>query len=231
MSPRARLPLRRTRSLKGAVAPTSTRGDVRTRAVRLASVLSFALASTAAQADSTPIRVHLRGTSRIEPRAGRSDGKLVLSGVLVDDAARPLVGEKIGVSLAADDDRTHPLSLAAGSAITACAGASGAEAQPTLARSDRVVVSTDDGGRFCVRVGLALGRYFARFAFDGSGRVDGTSAELVGDLSLYPVTLRFDPEPHVVDLDAPTPSTIDTIATVDDDGEIVRGRYRVVADQ
>jgi hypothetical protein len=187
------------------------------RILLVGTALSFGLASAPVGADSSAARVRVRGTSRIEPRAGRWEGKLVLSGVLVDDAARPLTGEKIGVSLAADGDRSHPLSLAAGSAVSACAGANAAEAQPTLVRSDLVVVSTDDGGRFCVRVGLAIGRYFARFAFDGSGRVDSTTAELTGDLSLNPVTLRFDPEPRIVDLDTPAPPTIDAIATVDDD--------------
>jgi hypothetical protein len=173
--------------------------------------------SGAANADAPPVVVHVRGTSRLEPRAARSDGELVLSGVLVDDAARPLAGERVAVSIANLADRGQPLSLATGGAVSACDGANGAATQPTLARVDLVVLPTDDGGRFCVRVGLGLGRYFARFVFAGSARVDGTSAELAGDLALNAVSLRFDPEPRIVELDATSPQTFDAIALVEDE--------------
>jgi len=198
------------------VRPTFTRpfaAVVRTVVVALTALLVCG----AARAEVNPVRVHVRGTSRIEPHAGRLEGKLVLSGVLVDDAARPLAGETVGVSIASDDDHAHPLSLAAGGAVAPCDGASGAGARPTLVRSDRVDLSTDSGGRFCVRIGVALTRYFAQLSFDGGPRVDGTHAELVGDLSLFAVTLRFDPEPRVVDLDATSAPTLDVLATVDDD--------------
>jgi hypothetical protein len=216
MSARFSLPLRRASSANRAVAPTFERLGSYVAPLFLVA-LSLFLVCGAAHADPNPVRVHIRGTSRIEPHAGRLDGKLVLSGVLVDDGARPLAGETVGVSVATDDDRAHPLSLAGGGAVAPCDGASGAGARPTLVRSDRVDVATDSGGRFCVQIELALSRYVARFSFDGGARVDGAQAEIAGDVSLHAVTLWFDPEPRVLDLDATSTPTLDAIATVDDD--------------
>jgi hypothetical protein len=167
-------------------------------------------------------RIHVRGTSRIDAHAARAAGKLVLSGTLVDDAARAAPGERIALTIAPKGDPAHAISLASGGIATACEGARGATAQPTLERADTIALKTDEGGRFCVRLGLARDRFVAHLAFGGAGNVDATQVDVPVDLSLKPLTMRFDPVPHVLALDGPPP-VIEVVATIDDEGTTTPG--------
>src|SRR5262249_21250076 len=76
---------------------------------------------------------------------------------------------------------------------------------------------TDDGGRFCVRIPIALDRYVAHLAWGGSQLVDGAKVDLQIDLSRRALVLRFDPEPRVLMLTSPAPS-VDVSAVIDDNG-------------
>ncbi|HEY5148104.1 MAG TPA: hypothetical protein VII82_15120, partial [Polyangiaceae bacterium] len=69
----------------------------------LASFLFFAvlLAPPPAAALTAPgIRVHLRGTARIDAHAARSQGKLVLSGIVTDDLGGGVPGMRVVVQIA-----------------------------------------------------------------------------------------------------------------------------------
>lgn len=191
------------------------------RAALAALVLVVAIV-VQARATAEQTRIHVRGGARVEAHAARASGKLVLSGALVDDAARALGGEKLTLSVAPKSDLSHPVSLATGGIATACEGARGATAQPTLERADTVALKTDEGGRFCVRLALARDRFVARLAFAGAPNIDGAQTEVHVDLSLKPLTIRFDPSPRVLALEGP-PAALDVVATIDDEGSTTPG--------
>ena len=140
----------------------------------------------------------------------------------MDDGARAVGGEKITVTVSPRGENQRPIELASGGVATACEGARGPTAQPTLERADTLALKTDEGGRFCVRLALARDRFVARLAFAGAGHVDATQTELPVDLSLKPLTMRFDPVPRVLALDEGT-TTLEIVATIDDEGNTTPG--------
>ncbi|MBV9946053.1 MAG: hypothetical protein JOZ69_04305 [Myxococcales bacterium] len=169
-------------------------------------------------------------------------GALVLAGSVVDDAARPLGGAQVAVSLerqegAGGDHARVPLltpepprgcgGTGAAPANTSVPTASSASSIRTatslpsvpVAHGDTALLTTDDSGRFCVRLGQPLSRYVARFEVMPSPLVDGASLALAVDLALPQVALRFDPEPSVVSLDDEV-AIVDVVASFDDDGAL-----------
>lgn len=191
----------------------------------LATSLAVALAvafPAPSRADAQLPRIHVRGGARIEAHAARASGKLVLSGALVDDAAHAVGGEKITLTIFPKGENARAIELASGGVATACEGARGPTAQPTLERADTLALKTDEGGRFCVRLALARDRFVARLAFTGAGHVDATQTEVPVDLSLKPLTMRFDPVPRVLALDAGT-TALEIVATIDDEGTTTPG--------
>jgi hypothetical protein len=146
-----------------------------------------------------PPRVRLHGSARIDAHWTRAttDGRLTLAGTVVDDAGRPVAGARLAVSLVHAVGPV-PLALSAASPEPCVGG----DARPTLERIDVMTVPADDAGRFCVRVLLAeRDRYLVHLESRATGWVDAAVFDLSVDLSLAPVTLRFDPERAVLSLD------------------------------
>jgi hypothetical protein len=168
-------------------------------------------------------RVHVRGTSRIDAHAARAGGKLLLSGTLVDDAARAVVGEKVAltITMPAKGNAARPLPIGSGAVAIAC-GDNASASGPTLERADSVSLKTDDGGRFCVRLTLPVDRYVAHLSFSSAGSIDSTQIDLPIDLALKPLSLAFDPLPRALSLEGP-PAALEVVATIDDDGASTPG--------
>jgi hypothetical protein len=194
------------------------------RAAVCACALTASLAAVTAtgRADGPPQpaqpqapRIHLKGSARLDAHAARASGRLVLSGTVVDDTARPLPGARVAVSItrASDALGVAPLSLST-SLPEPC---SDGGARPILDRADVLVLPTDDAARFCVRLGLATDRYVAHLESRASGLVDAATLDLPLDLALKPVTLRFDPERPVLSLDDET-TTLEVVASTEEDG-------------
>jgi hypothetical protein len=143
-------------------------------------------------------------------------GKLTLSGTVVDDAARPIGGARLGISIAAVG---HAAALPlAGASPEACVDGA---ARPALDRTDLLTVSADDAGRFCLRLHLfARDRYLVHIESHATGLVDGAGVDLPVDLALEPVTLRFDPERPILSLDddAGSVALIEVVASTEEDG-------------
>jgi hypothetical protein len=136
-----------------------------------------------------------------------------LSGTLVDDAARPIPGARLAISIV----RTvGPVPLTFGTASPEpCVGG---DARPSLERPD---VMTDGEGRFCVHLLLPeRDRYVVHLEVPATGWVDGAALDVPVDLALAPVTLRFDPEQSVLSLDeeAGRPSLIEVVASTEEAG-------------
>lgn len=169
-------------------------------------------------------RVHVRGTSRIDAHAARAGGKLLLSGTLVDDAARPVPGERVLLAIATKADTTHTLPIGSGVGATACSDSRDnvSALGPTLERTDTLSLKTDDGGRFCVRLSLPVDRYVAHLSFSAMGSIDATQVDLPFDLALKPLSLAFDPLPRALPLEGP-PAALEVVATVDDEGASTPG--------
>jgi hypothetical protein len=177
-----------------------------------ATVVFAAAATDTAQAAELP-RVQVRGIARVDVRAARSAGMLVLSGVVSDDLAAPVVGASVVVTVT-DGSSRDPAPPArriescnpAGDRIAA--GSAGGIALPT-----------DSESRFCVRLLLASGSYVARFEVLPSAFLDGTTVDLALDPARKAVTLRFDPEPSTLDIDGDALS-VDAVATTEENGEV-----------
>jgi hypothetical protein len=174
------------------------------------------LTFSGAGASSPHIRV--KGTARIDARAARAGGKLVLSGTVVDDAVRLLPGAHVTVAIARAAAPTNYGALAGTSAEPCWDGAS----RPVLERADVLSLPTDDAARFCVRMLLPTDRYVVHLESRGTGAagelVDPARLDLPVDLALEPVTLRFDPERPVLSLDEDGPTVLEVVASTEDDG-------------
>ncbi len=182
------------------------------------------------------MKIRVRGSGKIEARAARSEGQLILSGVLVDDAQQALAGETVTVLLNRDSDARDPttaeaLRAARGCDRTADAPPPGAEGRARAPRgplsyavrvagpteAPEIVLVTDEDGRFCFRSRLEPDRYSAHLAWRGSSLVERADTRLAFDTSRQALMLRFDPTPHVLSLDA-AQAAIDVVAIVDEDG-------------
>jgi len=87
-----------------------------------------------------------------------------------------------------------------------------ARALAALDRADR----TDEGGRFCMWVPLAVDTYAVHLELSPKDLLGPASADYSVDLTKRSVELRFDPEPRLFSLDAP-PASFDAVAAFDDD--------------
>ncbi len=170
------------------------------------------LAPDAIAADGPP-HVHVRGTARIEAHTARSSNKLVVSGTVVDDAARPIPGARVAVGIARATSPAGTATLA-GASPEAC---SDGAAPPVLERGDLLSLPTDDAARFCVRLALPTDRYVVHLESQPAAFVDGARLDLAVDLALEPVTLRFDPERPVLSLDDEG-TVLEVVASTEDDG-------------
>src|SRR5580700_9452977 len=170
-----------------------------------ARVVPFALlalvafsASTEAKESGTRIRV--KGFARIDAHAALAAGKLVVSGTVTDDAGRAAAEADVilAITRGSPGGGASPL----GAALPeSCRDAS---KPPALDGPERLRLPADASGRFCVRLWLPKDRYVANLEVGASGLLDGSRLEMRVDLSMKPVTLRFDPERAVLNLDEDT---------------------------
>ena len=174
----------------------------------LFSALLVLLPAAPASAEAPVLRV--RGKAVVDCHAAREHGRLVLDGRVVDDAGAALKSTVHLEVLGAETKQAVSLADA-----TACGTAQREgidHAGPGLA------VKSDEAGRFCLTLGLAVDRYVARLTVDGTELVEPALAELPVDLSKRTLRLRFDPEPRIVSLDG-APFTLDAVATRDEEVE------------
>ncbi|HEX7604334.1 MAG TPA: hypothetical protein VF316_22100, partial [Polyangiaceae bacterium] len=172
------------------------------------SALLVWLPSAAAHAEAPVLRV--RGKAVVDCHVARDHGRLVLDGRVVDDAGAALKSTVHLEVLTTETKQAVPLADATpcGSAVREGLDHVG----PALA------VKTDEAGRFCLTLGLAVDRYVARLTVDGTELIDPALAELPVDLSKRTLRLRFDPEPRIISLDG-APFTLDAVATRDEEVE------------
>ena len=158
-------------------------------------------------------RVRVRGSAHVDAHVARSEGRLVVSGDVVDDALRPLVGVRVDVTFAPAADPAA--AIAWSEPPQGCSRPGPIPAAST----GSLVVMTDDAGRFCARVVLPVARYSARIAAHGTDLVEGTALEITVDLARAPLTMRFAPERPTLLLDDDTAS-FQVVATTEDEGAV-----------
>ena len=168
------------------------------RLLRVAGSAAFAAAffSCPAPADADGAHIQVKGFARIDAHAALAAGKLVVSGTVTDDTGRPSAGAEVALGLTrSQGGAIVPLGLAVPESCR------DANRPPALDGPDRILLPTDGSGRFCIHLSLPKERYVANLEVFTSGPLDGAALKLPLDLSLKLVTLRFDPEPSVLDLD------------------------------
>lgn len=188
-----------------------------TRTRRFLGALALGAAVLTSEAAHAAPRVDVHGGSRIDAHAARSQGKVVLSGTVVDDTGRALPQAHVLVAVT-------PMAPGGGSRADIALASAAAEScslppagLPSLDRADRLSLPTDDAGRFCVRLALPSERYVVHLETTAAGLLEGAKLDVPVDPSLLPVTLRFDPERTVLSLDDEA-TVVDVIASTEDDG-------------
>jgi hypothetical protein len=186
----------------------------------IAGLLGLLVAPTSAQAapprggaEQPPAGPHVRikGNARIDAHAGRAAGKLVLSGTVVDDTTHPVADGRVTVSLARTASPAEAVTLPATSPESCSDGAPG-----PLLEKGVLLLATDDAARFCTRLALPIDRYVVHLESLPTRLVDDARLDLVVDLALEPVTLRFDPERSVLSLDEGQ-TGLEVVASTEDD--------------
>lgn len=163
-------------------------------------------------------RLRVRGSARVSSHASRSEGELVFSGTLTDDADQPLSKERVTIRIEEEEAGVADLAERL-RAAHACDEEPGRTTDVNVDASSGapvVVTVTDEGGRYCFRAPLPIHRYRAVVAWKGSSLVDGTTSESTFDLGRRALMLDFDPAPHVVWLDAAT-SSFEVVALSDEE--------------
>ncbi len=220
---------RRVRLVRPAAARRSGASASVTRSAigRFAALAAFAT-FVARGAAAAPTRIRLRGSAHIDAHGARSEGEeLVLRGVLQDDAAAPLPREPIMLSVARASAPGQVVTLGDGARAPRSCAPGGHDVRP--AEGSALAVTTDDAGRFCVRVPLAVDRYVAHVVWGGSTLVDGAKVDVPIDMSRRALTLRFEPEPRIVWVSADgarrgvPPTSVEAVAMIEDDGATTPG--------
>ncbi|HLK35674.1 MAG TPA: hypothetical protein VKU41_02905 [Polyangiaceae bacterium] len=170
----------------------------------------------ARDATAQTTRVRVRGTSRIDAHAGRSGGKLVLSGIVSDDVAAPLRGARVAISLSSGATGSRALAQVPLVHAAAEACAEGGPI-PVVEGADRLAMPTDDGGAFCIRLSLPSDRYVAHLEAAASPLLDGARADVPIDLALRPLVLRLEGPQAPMLLDEPT-AKVRVGANMEDEG-------------
>jgi hypothetical protein len=167
-------------------------------------------------------RVRLKGTTRIEAHGGRSSGELALGGIVVDDAGKP-AATRVSVRLTRGDGADGDLPL---ETLLPESCANRAPASPLVLESaTRLVVPTDDLGRFCVRLLVARDRYVAHLAALPTDLLEESRLDVPVDGRVKPVVLAMSlpgsaspaATPWAVALDEDTVA-VDVAAATDADG-------------
>jgi len=187
--------------------------------------LSYTSGAPDARAQS---RVHVRGAAKIDARAARSGGALVLSGTLKDDLGQVLGGETVFVLVArtrgAGADPPTPEEAVRFEGEQQPAGCedpptgNAARAAPTIRDGAELAVKVDDAGRFCVRFPLPADHYVAHLTTRAAPLLEAAKTDVTIDLGRRSISLRFDPAPHVAMIDSAA-LTVDAVAAVDEDAD------------
>jgi hypothetical protein len=165
-------------------------------------------------------RIRVKGSVRIDAHVGKSSGKVVLTGSVADEAAGPVPHLGVSVSLLR---KLNGAALDVPLFSASPDGCGNAGARPLalsadrLLRADRLLLSTDDEGRFCVRFALPADQFIAHIDVPPTELLEGASREITFDSALATISLRFDPEPRLLSLDGST-TTIGVVASPDEDG-------------
>ncbi len=138
----------------------------------------------------------MHGAARIDGHVGRSHGKILAVGRVLDDAGSPVPSAKLELAVA------PPVDLASASPC-------GDEHGPAPLR-------TDESGRFCFWIPAPLGAYDVTVSAGPTPWLARAAAKYAVDLAKRLVELRFDPEPRVISLDA-SETSLDVVVTADDD--------------
>ena len=192
-------------------------------------VIAFvAMAGTPSTASAAPLRVRVRGASKISARGwreqtsgaqGTSGIDLVLSGTLNDDAGAAMPNTSVAIRVARETD-PHDARVAQNlrAAHTCSRTTSGIRIGGTH-DAPEVIATTDEAGRFCFRAPFDPDRYKATIVYaapPGRPLVDAGEREITFDLSRRGLSLRFDPVPKILAIDTPR-TTIEVVALHDDD--------------
>jgi hypothetical protein len=179
-------------------------GSRSTRDVRwLAAACVFFLVPPLATDAQAAVRLRVRGETRLEARAYRHLQATVVEGRVYDDAGAPLAGREVHLSLGEGGDPGGAIGCAAGAHVRT--------------QGTTLVVSSDEGGRFCVRLPAAQGKFVVAARTDETELVGPAMLSLDVDTSKRAMALRFDPEPRTIALDDP-PASIDAVAEREADG-------------
>ena len=165
-------------------------------------------------------RIHLRGSARIEAHVGRSGLEPFVAGIVSDDAGTPIARTRVLLRMSREGDLDAYVSLSAASPAACHDGSQ----RPVLDSAERLVLETDDAGRFCVRLALARERYRARLERfeNGPGRgpaawIDSPPAVFAFDLTRESIELRFEQAPSVVAVDGiAVPVEVSAVSTNED---------------
>jgi hypothetical protein len=170
-------------------------------------------------AGESALHVRVRGASRIEAQGVRIDGSAMqLRGSLVDDANMPIAKGPVTITVARAGTPSKSMTLPNGG--ESC----GTVRDARIDADGTAHVTTDDAGRFCLRLPLPIERYAVHVQFPGSAYVDAATIDVPVDLSRRACALAFTPEPRVLSLDGKAAlTTIDAMATLESDGATSTG--------
>ena len=180
---------------------------------RLLAVLILSPVTALVPAARGSTRVRLKGSVRIDAHVGRSSGKVVLSGSVADENARPTPNLRVVISTLR---RLSGGGLDVPVSSVLPETCSNIGVRPVALSADRLLLVTDDEGRFCVRFTLPSDQYTVRVEASSSELLAGVTRELTFDSALVTLGLRFDPEPRQLSLDETT-TTIDVVASPEED--------------
>lgn len=174
-------------------------------------MLAVALvASGGGAANGAPVRLQIRGSTRIEAHGQRTARGLTVTGRVVDDAGVPAAGLEVDVTVARSRAPQGPLNLEG--TPEHCApdapvprldgGMGGAVARPLVASGNGVLrVTTDPQGAFCLRVPLPVDEYVVHLHTRGTNLMEGSALDVKIDLALRPVSIDMNPRPQTLLVD------------------------------
>jgi len=178
-----------------------TRTQARARAWGVACALlgAGALAAPAGAQQGASLRIHVRGSSKVEAVAWSEPNAFVVRGTLLDDAGVPITGAPLAIQLVGPSGSRTDLPEA-----TNCAPPSRGIIRGSAPTPDGYAVETDERGGFCLRGRAGLGGAALRVRFAGNKLYEGSERQIEAEApgaALSPVVLRFDPAVDAIDLD------------------------------
>ena len=152
----------------------------------------------------------IRGHLVLDAQARGNHEGLVLNGRLTDDLGAPVAEGAVAIAL-----RSAAPAPAAGARVSETAAVT-CGARPVTAREAVLDATSDEAGRFCVRLPLAAGRFSVAIRADASSDYEGAAIELPFEIGRRTVSLHFDPEVRTASIDA-TELNLEAVAAFEDD--------------